>query len=96
MATDPCPRCGANRVMVGMVHRCVPRELPRVESPPLVTKPPATKGVVTKPDTMVRSAPRHRPYPLRRPPTTLCGGRAWLGADLVVGPLKQNIAAKQA
>jgi hypothetical protein len=37
-----------------------------------------------------------RPYPLRRPPTTLFGGKAWLGADLVVGLLKQNIAAKQA
>ena len=36
MASDPCPKCGANRVMVGYVHRCVS-----------VTKIPVTKNVVT-------------------------------------------------
>jgi hypothetical protein len=37
MATDPCPVCGANRVIVGKQHRCV-----------AVTKP-VTKPFVTKP-----------------------------------------------
>ena len=86
-----CPTCGANLDLVGRVHRCVPRvevgrsregkpvyrvELPRVDSPP-PTSGNERGGNETGSGGSLR--PRHRPYPLRRPPTTLFGGRAWLG-----------------
>ena len=46
---DLCPRCGANLVLVGRVHRCIPRPA-NVPQAPVVK--PASKPAV-KPETPV-------------------------------------------
>lgn len=53
-AADRCPRCGAQLVLVGKMHRCMPK-------PPIAHLPPGSVVVVTtngKPKRKKKSKPK--------------------------------------